>query len=159
MLEKIKALEAISRQLEPAPELRTDWNRKVQAYADRFIDGLPDARGFVQPDHVNDWPKDCPISETGRSIEDLLQVIDREIDSVGLNPASGAHLAYIPGGGVFPTALGDYLAAVANRYAGLYFANPGAVQLENQLIRWMCDMVGYPADSRATSPRGAPSPT
>lgn len=144
MLDKIKTLEAVSRRLEPSPGLRTEWNRSVQEYADRFIDSLPDAKGFELPDQVNEWTKDYPIAETGRDIADLLQVLGSEVDRVGLNPASGAHLAYIPGGGVFPTALGDYLAAVGNRYAGLYFANPGAVQLENQLIRWMCEMAGYP---------------
>jgi len=147
MLEKIKSLELIARRLEPDPGLRTEWNHKVQAYADQFIDSLPDARGFVPPEGVNDWTKECPIGESGREIGELLQIIDREVNRFGVNPASGAHLGYIPGGGVFPTALGDYLAAVGNRFAGLYYANPGAVQLENQLIRWMCNMAGYPENS------------
>lgn len=147
MIDKIKSLEALSRQLEPDPALRSEWNRQVQAYADQFIDRLPGAKGYENMDRVIDWTRNCPIGEEGRDMEELLQILDREVDRVGLNPASGAHLGYIPGGGVFPTALGDYLAAVSNRYAGIYFANPGAVQLENQLIRWMCDMVGYPAES------------
>lgn len=144
MIDKIKALEALSTQLEPTPEKRAEWNKKVQEYADRFIDGLPDAKGFVKPDQLNDWPTDYPIGEDPRELDELLAVLEREVDHWGVNPASGAHIAYIPGGGVFPTALGDYLAAVTNRYSGLLFANPGAVQLENQLIRWMCKMVGYP---------------
>ena len=146
-IERIKALEAVSKRLEPDVDQRMEWNRKVQAYANQFIDNLPDAKGYEWPDKVRDWPKDCPIGETPRELDELLQILEREVDGVGLNPASGAHLAYIPGGGVFPTALGDYLAAVTNRYSGLYFANPGAVQLENQVIRWMCDMVGYPPDA------------
>ncbi|MBK8489598.1 MAG: aminotransferase class I/II-fold pyridoxal phosphate-dependent enzyme [Saprospirales bacterium] len=146
-IERIKALEVVSKRLEPDGVQRADWNQKVQAYADQFIDKLPDAKGYVWPEKVRDWPQDCPIGETPRELDELLQILEREVDEVGLNPASGAHLAYIPGGGVFPTALGDYLAAVTNRYSGLYFANPGAVQLENQVIRWMCDMVGYPADA------------
>jgi glutamate/tyrosine decarboxylase-like PLP-dependent enzyme len=40
--------------------------------------------------------------------------------------------------------LGDYLAAVSNRYAGHYFASPGAVQVENMLLQWMASAVGYP---------------
>lgn len=147
MIEKIKALEAISRQLEPSPEQREAWNREVQDYASRFIDSLPEDKGYKWPEEVRKWTLDCPIGEQPRDMGDLLAILDREVDQVGLNPASGAHLAYIPGGGVFPTALGDYLAAVTNRYSGLYFANPGAVQLENQLIRWMCNLVGYPEDA------------
>lgn len=147
MKDKIKELEALSARLEPSPELRDAWNKQVQDYASRFIDSLPQDKGYEWPDQVRDWPRDCPIGDEPRDMEKLLAILDREVDQVGLNPASGAHLAYIPGGGVFPTALGDYLAAVTNRYAGLYFANPGAVQLENQLIRWMCNILGYPDDA------------
>jgi glutamate/tyrosine decarboxylase-like PLP-dependent enzyme len=63
----------------------------------------------------------------------------------GGNTASGGHLAYIPGGGIYHAALGDYLAAVSNKYAGVFFAGPGAVRMENLLVRWIADLVGYPA--------------
>jgi glutamate/tyrosine decarboxylase-like PLP-dependent enzyme len=147
MKEKIRTLESLSRQLEPSAELRDSWNAKVQAYAGRFIDGLPEAKGYVKPDEIRDWTRECPIGEQPRNLDDLLAILEQEVDRLGVNPASGGHIAYIPGGGVFPTALGDYLAAVTNRYSGLFFANPGAVQLENQVIRWMCGIVGYPEGS------------
>ena len=67
----------------------------------------------------------------------------------GLNPASGGHLAYIPGGGIYYSALGDYLADVFNRYAGVFYAGPGAVRMENMLLRWMNDVIGYPAECLA----------
>jgi hypothetical protein len=37
----------------------------------------------------------------------------------GLNPASGGHLGYIPGGGLYASALADYLAAVSNKHTGI----------------------------------------
>jgi aromatic-L-amino-acid decarboxylase len=46
---------------------------------------------------------------------------------------------------MYPSALGDLLAGVFNRYAGISFASPGAVKLERQLVRWMADIVGYPS--------------
>jgi glutamate/tyrosine decarboxylase-like PLP-dependent enzyme len=61
-----------------------------------------------------------------------------------LNPASGGHLGYIPGGGIYYSALGDYLAAIFNRYSGIYFAGPGAVRMEHMLIDWMSEIVGLP---------------
>jgi glutamate/tyrosine decarboxylase-like PLP-dependent enzyme len=73
-----------------------------------------------------------------------LKAIDVWVDRPALNPASGGHLAYIPGGGLFPSALGDFLADISNNYAGIYFAGPGAVRMENKLIRWMCSLVNYP---------------
>ncbi len=66
----------------------------------------------------------------------------------GANTASGGHLAYIPGGGLYHSALGDYLAAVSNKYAGVFFGGPGPVRMENMLIRWVADLVGYPAIGR-----------
>ena len=41
--------------------------------------------------------------------------------------------------------MGDFLAAVSNKYAGVFFAGPGAVRMENLLVRWIADLVGYPA--------------
>ncbi|MDX1479225.1 MAG: aminotransferase class V-fold PLP-dependent enzyme, partial [Saprospiraceae bacterium] len=57
-------------------------------------------------------------------------------------------------GGVYPSAIGDFLADVTNRYAGIYFANPGAVRMENMLIRWMCDMIGYPVEAHGNLTSG-----
>jgi glutamate/tyrosine decarboxylase-like PLP-dependent enzyme len=84
------------------------------------------------------------IRDEGRPLDELLNVVEQSVDRPGINPASGFHFGYVPGGGVFATALGDYLAAASNRYAGIFFANPGAVQMENHLIRWMCRLIGYP---------------
>ncbi|MEZ4952443.1 MAG: hypothetical protein R2825_02550 [Saprospiraceae bacterium] len=47
--------------------------------------------------------------------------LKEKVPNEGLNPASGGHLGYIPRGGIFPTALGDYLAAVSNEYAGIFY--------------------------------------
>ena len=89
----------------------------------------------------------APIAETGIDIKAAIDLIRENVDTPGLNPASGGHLAYIPGGGIYYSALGDYLADVFNRYAGVFYASPGAVRMENILIRWMNDLVGYPAEA------------
>ncbi|MEZ4455822.1 MAG: aminotransferase class V-fold PLP-dependent enzyme [Gemmatimonadales bacterium] len=44
-----------------------------------------------------------------------------------------------------PAALGDYSRRVTNKYAGIFFTGPGPVRMENQLLRWTADLVGYPA--------------
>ncbi len=63
---------------------------------------------------------------------------------MGINTTSGRFLGYVPGGGLFYSGLGDWLAAATNRYAGVFFASPGAVQIENLLLRWMADLIAYP---------------
>jgi glutamate/tyrosine decarboxylase-like PLP-dependent enzyme len=56
-------------------------------------------------------------------------------------------MGYIPGGGLWSGAVGDLLSAGTNRFSGVYYSSPGAVVLENQLVRWMCSLFGYPKSS------------
>jgi glutamate/tyrosine decarboxylase-like PLP-dependent enzyme len=144
-LAELEALEAEARKLEAPPEERRAMTRDAGAYASAFISALPDNKTY-SPDTAQAAEAlfSLPIQEGPRDLESLLGAMDAGIHSTGINPASGGHFGYVPGGGLFHAALGDYLAAATNRYAGIFFANPGAVRIENILIRWMCRMVGYP---------------
>jgi len=53
-------------------------------------------------------------------------------------------LGYIPGGGIYTSAIADYIADVTNEYSGMHFASPGAVAMENELLDWMKSMFGFP---------------
>lgn len=142
--DRLATLEAQARALEPDAAARRDLRNAVVHQAEEFLEELEDRRAYVVTDHKGAGLLDFPIRETGRSIEELLDRWTHDVEVPGLNPASGGHLAYIPGGGLYPSSLGDYLAAVTNRYAGVFFASPGAVRMENLLVRWMADIVGYP---------------
>lgn len=144
---RIKALESIARRLEPPRAERAALFDPVVAYANRFIDSLPTRPMFVDGSTDGAALRDEQFLETPANIDDLLRVIETEVDTEGINPAGGGHLGYIPGGGLFHSALGDLLADVSNRYAGVFFASPGAVRMENRLLRWMGELVGYPADA------------
>ena len=144
MLKKIRALEAISKKLDPHSQDRTHWNMAVQGYVDNFLDDFNQHTTFQPSKNMGKDLLKFPIGEEGKPIEDVLQCLRENVDTPNLNPASGGHFGYIPGGGVFTTALGDYLAAATNRYTGIFFACPGGVRMENMLLRWMCKMVGYP---------------
>lgn len=144
MRDKILEIEKVSQLLEPEVEQRSDWNQQVMEYTDAFLTGMEQRKTFEAFTENGIALLDHPIQEEGREMKMLLEIIKENVDTPGLNPAAGGHLAYIPGGGIYPTALGDYLAATTNRYAGIFFASPGAVRMENQLIRWMCSLFGYP---------------
>lgn len=142
MLEHINKLEALSRQLEPAPEQRLAWSRQVWDYAAAFLDQLEYGKAYDMPPAQS--RQRLEPGENPRDISELLDFLGAEVDGQGINPASGYHLGYVPGGGLFPAALADFLAAVSNRYSGIFFANPGAVRVENEMLRWLCRLVGYP---------------
>jgi len=54
---------------------------------------------------------------------------------------------YIPGGSLVHSAFGDFLAAISNKYSGIFFSAPGAVRMENMVVRWMTDFIGYPSSA------------
>ncbi|HKK88463.1 MAG TPA: aminotransferase class I/II-fold pyridoxal phosphate-dependent enzyme [Saprospiraceae bacterium] len=144
MIEKIKELEALSKQLDPDATKREEWLKAVQAYANEFLDSIEDRPAFHESDNKGQGISKIDIEDQPKEMDDLLKAIDQWVDRPALNAASGGHLAYIPGGGLFPSALGDFLADISNNYAGIYFGGPGAVRMENKLLRWMCSLVHYP---------------
>jgi aromatic-L-amino-acid decarboxylase len=144
MIERIQRLEKIARQLEPSRAQRTDWLDKVVKYGDDFVDHIYEIPAYVSTKDEGIGLLASPISEKGTDIETLLKLLQHNVDRPGLNPASGGHLGYIPGGGIYHSALADYLACITNRYSGIYFASPGAVRMENMLLDWMASIVGYP---------------
>jgi glutamate/tyrosine decarboxylase-like PLP-dependent enzyme len=144
MLEKIRQLETVARRLDPGPDECAALLAEAGNYARTFLAGLPAARTYVR-DYGVDGFADYPLQETGTGLSELLAFFRREVDTSGILPASGGQLGYIPGGGLFPSAIGDFLADLGNRYSGVSFAGPGAARMEGALLRWMCDLVGYPA--------------
>lgn len=147
MRDRLIELERSARLLEPSSEMRREARAQVIAYTEDFLDNIQAAKAYVANAGKGEGLLDSPISEEGIGVEAAIDMIRANIDTPGLNPASGGHLGYIPGGGIYYSALADYMVDVSNRYAGVFYASPGAVRMENMLIRWLCDLVGYPAEA------------
>ena len=145
MEERIKNLEKEARKLELQPDFRTELEEAVFAYAHQFLDNLKVHRTYNPDIETSQGIYDHAIGDEPETIHDLLSTVDRYVMDSGINAASRGHLGYIPGGGLYPSALGDYIVDVFNRYAGIFFASPGAVRLENLLIRWMAELMGFPS--------------
>lgn len=89
----------------------------------------------------------APIPETGTDLTPLLdQLFDDLIPRSFTTPGPG-YLAYIPGGGVYPAALADFIADTTNRYTGVWQAAPALVQLEANVLEWLRDWMGFPDGS------------
>ncbi len=144
MRDHIHQLEARARQLEPDQAQRRQLLDQVVAYSQEYLEGVA-ASPANFPEQDGRGLYDSPIEEEGIDVDQALSLLKENVDHSGITPTSGRFMGYIPGGALFPSALGDYLAAITNRYAGYYFAAPGAVRLENMLIGWMAEIVGYPA--------------
>lgn len=141
--DKISLYELEGLKLEPNRTKRTEYFDKVKDYTEDFLDNVHDLKAFVN-DYKNDGSFDkSPFQDVPTDTNTIIDFLKENVDRAGINPASGGHIGYIPGGGIYSAAIGDYLAAVMNRYAGVFFASPGAVRIENQLIDWVGELVGY----------------
>lgn len=145
---RLAELEPIARTLEPDGAARSALASAVFQHTERFLEELPDARCYIGEHDRGAKVHAFEVTEQGNDIEALLTLLNEGVHHSGLNPASAGHVAYIPGGGLYPSSLGDMIAAVTNHYAGMFYPSPGAVRIENQMVRWMADLVGYPASSR-----------
>ncbi len=144
LIEKIQALEIISKELEPSEKEKNSLNQEVQNYANTFIKSLDSKPAYSEGDVDSVRLK---IDSKKKSLTTLLKTYTSEVADQGIKPASGGHLGYIPGGGIYTAALADFLAAFTNEYAGMYFGSPGAVTIENELLDWMKNIFGFPKEA------------
>ena len=145
LLDRLRLLERAARPLEPGSSRRRRLRDAAVASSERFLRRIETLKAYDEGSGTGAGLLDAPIAEHGRPLGEVIALLEREVVRPGGNPASPGHLAYIPGGGLYHSALGDFLAAVSNKYAGIFFTGPGAVRMEHQLVRWTADLVGYPA--------------
>jgi aromatic-L-amino-acid decarboxylase len=92
----------------------------------------------------------------------LTPLLDRLFDDYiprSFNAASPGYLAFIPGGGVYPAALADFITNTVNRYTGVWQAAPALVQLEANALDWLRDWMGFPATTRGLFTAGGSAAT
>jgi aromatic-L-amino-acid/L-tryptophan decarboxylase len=143
-------LEHRARELDPDAERLEEWSRAVAAH----VLEAASVRGGEPAYTAETGSDDTSLGELGVDVAAALAALG-SVERSGINQTSGRHLAFIPGGGLFPAALGDLLADAANPYAGIRFAAPAAAALEQSLLRWMADLVGYPQTAGGDLTSGA----
>ena len=123
--------------------------RMIEAAAERVVDhlaSLPEQPAIsveggaeLSRELAGDPPPEGPMP-----YEELLDLLFERVVPTSYNTAGPGYLAYIPGGGLYHAAVADYIADAVNRYVGVWLPAPGLVQLEVNVVRWFCRMVGYP---------------
>jgi aromatic-L-amino-acid decarboxylase len=86
--------------------------------------------------------------EHGASIEAILDPLFNDWIPRSFTTPSPGYLAYIPGGGLYPAAVADFISAATNRYTGVWLAAPALVQLEANVLEWFRDWMAFPASAR-----------
>lgn len=144
-MQTIESLENLGRQLDPTEQQRSLILEKSLDYINQYLNELVDYPGYG---HGNfEKLSSMKIEEEGKSIEMILDVLETEVDVIGISSASGRHLGFIPGGGLWASSLADMLGDISNKYSGIAFSGPGSVKIESQVIQWMTNIIGYPSTS------------
>ena len=118
---------------------------EVNDYTERFLETLPDRPAFNFTEDMGAGLYDSPITEEGMDIGEILRIYKENVDDQALCAVSGKFFGYIAPCSMYYSALGDYMAAVMDEYAGEFSSSPGAVRMEYQLLDWMAELVGYHA--------------
>jgi aromatic-L-amino-acid decarboxylase len=123
----------------------------IAAATDRIvahIESLP-SQPAMNVDGATEYARTLiePLPRRGESYESLLDFLFNDAIPRSFNAAGPGYLAYVPGGGLFHSAVADLIADAVNRYVGVCAAAPALVQLEANVVRWFCEIIGLPRGS------------
>ncbi|WP_165356550.1 pyridoxal-dependent decarboxylase [Sphingosinicella sp. BN140058] len=151
---QIAALRARTAPLEPGLEEREALAQRALAHAQAFLEAIPDAPSRQPAADVFLHRLEPEFPDAGRDPAAVLDYLGTCVEAPGFATTSPRFMAYIPGGGVFHAAIGDFLAAVSNKYSGFASAAPGATRLENATAAWLAEAIGYPTGAAGTLTSG-----
>lgn len=142
IIDQLNHLSISSGKLDIGESERTEIINQVVEYTNEFISGLRSVKGFAQ-----NKVGDLTIKNERQPLHRLLKQYQEEVAENGINAASPKHLGYIPGGGVFASAIADFVTAVTNPFSSAYYASPGAATMENEVINWLKSVFSFPKNS------------
>ena len=151
---EIEALRVLARPLEPESGERRILGERALEHVLAFLDRVAEAPSLRPAAEAFGERLDPEFGEGGRDPAAVFDYVSACVEKPGIATTSPRFMGYIPGGGLFHSALGDLLAAAANKYSGFAPAAPGAVRIENACTRWLAGVIGYPLDSGGTLTSG-----
>jgi aromatic-L-amino-acid/L-tryptophan decarboxylase len=134
--------------LDPPPEQMQEMGEAALAYLIEFLGRQPDLPAGGEPGGLEAARavRESPPEEGGE-FKPLMETVDLAAAKAYGTTGPG-YLPFIPGGGLFTATLADFLATGINRFVNLWSAAPVVAQIENNVVRWLCDLFGYPDESR-----------
>ena len=140
--------------LEPTPDEMREMGEAALAYAIDFLRRRPAAPAveFEDADEVARAHRERP-PEIGGEFAPLLELVET-IALKATDNAGPGFLAYIPGGGLFAASLADLLSTTIDRFVNLYGEAPVGATIENNVVRWLCELFDLPPESRGVLTTG-----
>jgi len=103
-----------------------------------------------------DGPKTLPelteqagqtITEDGLGGEQVLKIFDEVLARACISIDHPRYLSFIPSAPTEASTLFDLVVGASSIYGGSWLEGSGAVYAENQALRWIADLAGFPAES------------
>ncbi len=118
-----------------------------------FVETLPDhpaSLAGTAPSFTRELVEEmlAPPREEPGDLVHLLSRVERAAAGA-VETAGPGYLAYIPGGGVFASALAEFYAQVTNRMVTLSGLAPGLAALEQAVVDWLAAICGLPGATSA----------
>lgn len=151
-LNRLQKLEKLSKTLDFSADEWKEAMAVCSQFGSEYLSSIENglANYPIRPiSHERPAPAEGP-----ESINKVLSDFSNLALTSGIEPTSGRFFGYIPGGGMPAAALGDLIAALTNRYAGVSSVSPGAVEIENQVVRWIRLLLEWPESSWGTLQSG-----
>jgi aromatic-L-amino-acid decarboxylase len=111
----------------------------------RFVETRPEAAAvdLEGASELAQRLRASPPPEEGVPFERALATVERAADKA-IDTAGPGYLAYIPGGGLYASAVGDLLADGLNRFTNIASVAPPMAAIEASVIDWLCGVFGLP---------------
>ncbi|MFP5245718.1 MAG: pyridoxal phosphate-dependent decarboxylase family protein, partial [Thermoanaerobaculia bacterium] len=138
----------MTRPLEPNADEMRALADEAMARIIAHIESLP-AQPAMNVDGATEFARTLiePLPRSGTPYNELLDFLFDEAIPRSFTAAGPGYLAYVPGGGLFHAAIADLISNAVNRYVGVCAAAPALVQLEANVVRWFCEILGMPKGS------------
>lgn len=130
-----------------AEQMRALGYRTIDLLVDRLTgEPGPVVRGAT-PEELHARLATPPPEAPAGSYDELLATLERDVLPFVARIAHPGYLAYIPGEGTWPGALGDLIASALNVDTCWWLGASGPSALELVTLDWLRQWVGYPEDA------------
>lgn len=134
--------------LEPTRAQMIEISQEIWGRAMAFAESLPTSPAVPaenMPDSLIKTMLTAPAERPG-ALTPLLDQLDLAIKHA-YEPGSPGFLAYVPGGGLFVSAVADFYARITGRFVSMARVAPALVALEAGVLRWLAQLCGLPGGS------------
>ena len=133
--------------LEPDSQQMNEMGRSAAAFVADFIERLEraPADGRSRDTSVRKKLNRSP-SDEACDFDELLDLFATAAQ-LAVETAGPRFMAYIPGGGLFSSALAEFLARSVNRFTGTHDIAPELIAMETSILQWLCAEFELPSSA------------